>query len=162
MEGYIYLYRKIQDSWIWSRPDYFQWFTAMIFKANYKAKKVWFGNRIEDVNRGSFITSIRKFSAELPQCSEQKLRTFLQLLEQDNIIKISVTKKKATRITILNYGVYQDRQHSFNTELTQTQHSSNTESTQTNLKNQHKDNTDTEEKSTQKNKGKRHKYSRLQ
>ena len=149
MKGYIYLYRKIQDSWIWSRPDYFQWFIAIIFRANYKEQKVWFGNKIEDLNRGSFITSIRKFSAELPQCSEQKLRTFLQLLEQENIIKVSVTAKKATRITILNYDTYQSYQHSGNTEKTQAQHSSNTEPIQSNLKNQHKANTETEEKSTQ-------------
>jgi len=150
MEGYIYLYRKIQDSWIWSRPDYFQWFMAMIFKANYKAKKVWFGNKIEEVKRGSFITSIRKFSAELPQCSEQKLRTFLQLLVQENIIKISITAKKATHITILKYDTYQYSQHRHNTEKTQAQHSSNTEAIRSNLKNQHNTLTETAKKSTQK------------
>lgn len=150
MEGYINLHRKIQYSWLWSKPEYFQWFTAMLFKANYKNIKTVFEGNIIEIERGSFISSLRKLSAELPQCSEQKLRTFLRILEKDKVIKITKPSKKATQITILNYDSYQHKQHKDNTIKTHEQHSSNTIATQSNDKIKHKANKVKLQKSTQK------------
>lgn len=150
MEGYINLHRKIQYSWLWSKPEYFQWFIAMIFKANYKNIKTVFEGKLTEIERGSFITSQRKLSAELPQCSEQKLRTFLKILEKDKVIKITKPSKKATQITILNYDSYQYDQHNENEIKTSQQHNDNTKATQPSDKNQHNDNTVKLQKSTQK------------
>jgi predicted transcriptional regulator len=150
MEGFINLHRKIQYSWLWSKPEYFQWFTAMLFKANYKNIKAVFEGNLKEIERGSFITSIRKLSAELPQCSEQKLRTFLRILEKDKIIKITNPSKKATQITIINYDSYQYDQQGDNTKKTHEQHADNTQATQPDDKNQHNENTVKQQKSTQK------------
>jgi len=127
--GFILLHRKIRDNWIYKKPIYFQWFIEFLFKANFKDNnKFLFEGKFLTIKRGQFITSYRQLSKDLPQCSEQKIRTFLNLLIKDNIVLIT-NLQKATRITILNYESYQGEQHSSNTVATQQQHSSNTVAT---------------------------------
>lgn len=122
--GFIYLHRKIKDSWIWKNPLYFQWFIHLLFRANFKDNKVLLGADLYDVKRGSFITSIQKLTLELNNCTTQKIRTFLKLLEKDNMIVIKTTSK-LTILSICKYDTYQTLQQTNNKPITNQQQTNN-------------------------------------
>ena len=123
--GFILMHRKIRQSWLYKRPDYYLWFTDFLFRANFKDNNNYlFDGKFISIKRGDFITSYRNLAKELPKCSEQKARTFINLLIKDKIVRIK-SLKKATQVTILNYDSYQGEQHNSNTTATQQQHNSN-------------------------------------
>lgn len=117
-EGWIKLHRKIEHNWIWKDPRRALTFIHMLFRANYTETSVRTGKEILLVPRGSFVTSLRKFSEEIP-LSFQETRTFIGLLEANTVINTRATQF-ATQITICNYEDYQDNQHIDPLESTQT------------------------------------------
>ena len=108
-EGWIKTYRKIQDCWIWQIDESFDKRSAwidLLLSANHKDVKLQFNNELILVERGQFITSIRKLS-ERWKWSYDKVSRFLKLLESDGMIK-KQSDKFRTLLTIENYEVYQD------------------------------------------------------
>ena len=109
--GWIALNRKIQQHWIWSKDKPFDCRSAwidLILLANHKDNTFPLGTEMVEVKRGSFVTSELKLSDRWGW-SKTKVRNFLKLLENDNMIhKISDHKK--TAIVIVNYSVWQDKE----------------------------------------------------
>ena len=105
-QGYIRLHRKIQDCWVWD--DKFsrgQAWVDLILLANHKEKKFPFDNEIITIERGQYLTSMRKLS-ERWKWHRNTVKGFLQLLEKDQMIKLKVATSY-TLITIINYDIYQ-------------------------------------------------------
>ncbi len=92
--GFIYLHRKLKKHWIWKKPEYFQWFIHILFRANFKDNKVLIGSDLYELKRGQFITSIQKLTFELNNCTTQKIRTFLKLLNLSLLVLIQLLMKK--------------------------------------------------------------------
>lgn len=109
LNGYILVYRKIQEHWLWDNTEPFDKAHAwidLIFTARWKEKDVFFGGSLVTVKRGQMVTSIRHLG-ERWNWSRTKVITFLDALENDQmIVRKSDTKK--TLITIVNYEFYQD------------------------------------------------------
>jgi hypothetical protein len=108
-QGWITLHRRIQTHWIWSKDKPFDIRSAwldMLLMANHKDNKFPLGSEMVFVPRGSFVTSERKLG-ERWQWSNTKVRSFLKLLENDEMILKKNDSKKST-ITIVNYSIYQD------------------------------------------------------
>lgn len=108
MEGWISLYRKIQEHWIWKSTEPFDKRSAwlsLLFKANHKDTKVMFDSKPIEVKRGSFITSELKLANEW-KWGRKKVRTFLKRLEDDKMLTKSCTTKYTT-ISIENWDLYQ-------------------------------------------------------
>lgn len=108
MEGWISLYRKIQEHWIWKSTEPFDKRSAwlsLLFKANHKDTKVMFDGKPIEVKRGSFITSELKLANEW-KWGRKKVRTFLKRLEDDRMLSKSSTTKY-TAISIENWDLYQ-------------------------------------------------------
>ena len=64
-EGWIKTYRKIQDCWIWQIDESFDKRSAwidLLLSANHKDVKIPFNGELILVERGQFITSVRKLS----------------------------------------------------------------------------------------------------
>lgn len=122
-QGWIKIHRKIKESWIWDDKPYDRthaWFDLLL-RANHQDKKIMLGNELIEVKRGSFITSELKL-CEAWGWSKTKLRSFLKMLQVDNMIKISADKKKTT-VNIVNYSIYQDSEnHEKTTEKPQENH----------------------------------------
>lgn len=97
MAGWIKLHRDITSHWIWDdKPfDRRSAWIDLILMANHKDNKVVLGNEIINVNRGSFITSEIKLM-ERWGWSKTKVRSFLNLLENDEMIVKKSDKKKTT------------------------------------------------------------------
>ncbi|QDP59739.1 MAG: putative DNA replication protein [Prokaryotic dsDNA virus sp.] len=111
MAGWISLHRKILDNPILADSSKYNKKCAWIWlllKANHKDNKFVLGNDIVFVKRGSFITSQKKLCKEF-KWGNSKIRSFLNLLQKDGMIKVKTTSQ-STHITICNYDTYQDNQ----------------------------------------------------
>ena len=127
-QGFIKLYRKIQNHWLYEEKRKFSKFEAwidMLMMANHKDNKFVLGNELVTVKRGQFITSIRKLG-ERWNWSNTKVSQFLDLLKSDEMIDYKKDTKK-TLITIDNYGSYHDSE---NEKKTQNEHEKDTKRTQ--------------------------------
>lgn len=109
MEGWISIYRQIQDNWIWKSKEPFDKRSAwisLLLKANHKDTKIMMDSKLIEVKKGSFITSEMKLADEW-KWGRKKVRTFLQGLEADQMLTKNCTTKY-TSITIENWDLYQN------------------------------------------------------
>lgn len=106
-KGWISLYRSIQDHWLWQERPFSkgQAWLDLLLLANHKDNKFLLGNELIKVKKGSFITSQKKLR-ERWGWGNEKIRSFLKLLEEDGMIKQHADKKK-TVITIVKYEEFQ-------------------------------------------------------
>ena len=109
--------------------------------ASHKDNKFVLGNELMEVKRGSFITSEVKLS-EKWGWSRTKVRSFLELLEKDNMI-IKKSDNKKTTLTIVNYNDYQfqetTKEQQKNNKKTSKEHQKNTINNDNNDNNDNKD-----------------------
>lgn len=109
MQGWIKLHRKVREHPFFMEKRQFSRFEAwldLLMRANHHDNKFLLGNEIIEVERGSFITSEVKLMKAWGW-SKTKVRSFLSLLEAEQMIKKESDQKKTT-ISICNYSVYQD------------------------------------------------------
>ena len=107
--GWIKIYRKIREHAFFQEKRIFSRFEAwvdLILQANHKDARVLLGNELIEVQRGSFITSEVKLM-ERWKWSKSKVRSFLTLLQDDEMI-VKKTDRKKTTLSICNYSLYQD------------------------------------------------------
>lgn len=127
-QGWIKLYRQIQDCLLWDSDEPFDYRSAwidLLLLANHDDKKIMFNGNPMNVKRGQKITSVRKLS-ERWGWSTKKTTSFLNLLESENMVTKESDNKK-TLLTIVNYEFYQD---CGNAEETQKKRTGDTEETQ--------------------------------
>jgi hypothetical protein len=108
--GWIKLHRKITQCMFWIDKPYDRaraWIDLLLM-ANHEDNQFLFGNEMVEVKRGSFITSEHKLMDRWGW-SKTKVRAFLSILEQAQMI-VKKTDHKKTTLTIVNYGAYQDSQ----------------------------------------------------
>ena len=132
--GWILLYRKMQEHWLYPKNRTFTKFEAwidLIFCANYKEKKVNIGNQLIEVNRGETIKSLDTW-AKRWKWNKSKVRRVLKLFEKSNMIETK-SERMTTRITICNYESYQGNRHAADTQVKRkrnaNRHASETKST---------------------------------
>lgn len=109
MQGWIKLDRSIQEHWLYQEKRKFSRYEAwidLLMLANYKDNKFMLGNELIEVKAGSFVTSELKLMARW-DWGKAKLRTFLEMLENEGMI-VKKSDRKKTTITICNYSVYQE------------------------------------------------------
>lgn len=110
MQGFIKLHRKIQDHWLYQEERKFSRYEAwldLIMMANHKQTKVLLGNELVQAQRGQVITSEAKLMKKW-KWGKSRLRTFLEILENDGMI-IKKSDRKKTVINIENYCIYHDK-----------------------------------------------------
>lgn len=119
-QGFVKIYRSFID-WEW----YDDISTKVLFlhcllKANHTVNK-WHGIEIQ---RGQFITSIRKLALETGLTGQQ-VRTSLNKLKSTHELTHETTSQYSI-ISIKNYNLYQESNTPVNTQITHEQHTSNT------------------------------------
>ena len=93
------------DLWLRDRFSRGQAWVDMILMANHDDRKILFDNQWIIIQRGSFITSIRKLSDRW-QWDKKTTVTFLDVLEHDGMIKRESDRRR-TLLIIVNYDKYQ-------------------------------------------------------
>lgn len=108
-EGWISIHRKIRECDIW---DYDEPFTRrdawidLLLLANHRDKDTIFDGKKITIQRGQYLTSVRKLSKEWHWGKDKTLK-YLRLLEMCEMITRD-TDSRRTLITIVNYDIYQD------------------------------------------------------
>lgn len=107
-KGFIALYRSLQEHYLYPHLRKFTEFEAwidLLLTANYKDAKILIDLEMQELKRGSFLTSELKLSFRW-FWNRDRVRGFLKLLEKDLMI-VKQSTKKYTIITICNYDQYQ-------------------------------------------------------
>ena len=107
-KGYIKVYRKVWNHWIWksNRPfDEFHAWIDLVMLVNHEDKKILFDGKLITVKKGEKITSLRKL-AERWGWGKTRVSEFLEILEKDHMIE-TVADSKKTLVKVLNYSKYQ-------------------------------------------------------
>ena len=120
MEGWISLYRKIQDHWLWKQKRKFSQFEAwlsLLFKANYKNRQIMIDSKLVNLKAGEFVTSEVKLSKEWGW-SRNTVRKFLKTLEMQKMLSRTCTTKY-TALTIVNWTSYQILQQQIEQQVEQ-------------------------------------------
>ena len=100
-QGWIMLHRKIAD-WDWYKDvNTFKLFVHLILFANHTDAR-WRGI---EINRGEMVTSIASLSCSTGLTVRQ-VRTALNHLQKTGEITVKTTKL-FTKITVVNYSLYQ-------------------------------------------------------
>lgn len=107
--GWIKLYRNLQNHWIWKDSDKLKWWLDILLTSNHSDAKILIGNTLIECKRGQTIMSLSNW-AKRWNISKDKARNFLVLLESDGMI-LHENVQKSTRITICNYDSYQGDLH---------------------------------------------------
>src|SRR5699024_7239122 len=94
-------------------------------KVNYMNNQILFDGVLTEVNRGSMLTSLRQL-ADAWRWSITKVKNFLNLLENEHMIRVETDTKK-TVISIVAYDLAGDAN---NTEVTEKEQSKDSEMTQ--------------------------------
>ena len=108
-DGFITLHRSVQKHWIWQEPEALKFWMALLLEANWQEKKTMFNGSLLTVKRGELVFGRIKYSREL-NISQKKIRRYIALLEQENMITKGQQKSnKFSLISITNYESFQKR-----------------------------------------------------
>jgi uncharacterized phage protein (TIGR02220 family) len=110
MEGWIKLHRSVLSHRLYSEKRVFSKYEAWIdilLMANYADKEIMIEGHTVFIERGSFITSQMKL-ADRWRWDKRKVVSFLKDCELHDEIMIK-TEKRSTRIIVLNYEKYQQK-----------------------------------------------------
>lgn len=109
--GYIKLYRSITNNYLWKQKpfDMARAWIDLILRASFKDHKEMIGNKIVEIKRGSFHTTVSDLSKDWGW-GWDKTNSFLEILENDHMISRIKSRKSGTVITIEKYAFFQDMQ----------------------------------------------------
>jgi hypothetical protein len=140
-KGFIAMYRSVMDHWIWekgrARTKTEAWL-YLLLSARYSNSKDAVGYSLISLQSGQLLTSQKKLSEDW-RWGREAVRSFLKMLEDDQMITIKTTKKY-TIITICNYDSYQGRKptnlHQKTNKPTSTRHQPDTYNKENNVNNE--------------------------
>lgn len=107
MAGWIKIYKDLADHWLAQDLQKLGWWTILLLRVSHEDKKVLAGNTLIELKRGQIVASL-SFLADLWKTSKRSAERFVELLEQDNMVR-RCTSRKVTILTICNYASYQDK-----------------------------------------------------
>lgn len=105
MDGWISIYRKIQEKSWYKDSEYVHVWLHLILNANHSDKKVWVNGQEVELKRGQLLTS-RKAISDKIGVAQSKIYRILSRYESEHQIEQQKTNKY-TIITIVNYDLYQ-------------------------------------------------------
>lgn len=104
--GYIKIWRKIQDSFIWQNPKALVLFTHLLMEANYKDTEFMMNYKKLILKRGQLVCGRKKLSIETG-ISEGTIYKMMEMFEHEQLIEQQKTNLY-TIVTMVNYNKYQD------------------------------------------------------
>ena len=124
MSSWIKLFREINKHWIWQNSDYLKWWLDILLEVNHAHAKVVINNKIYDCNRGEKLYSLDTW-AHRWGTNKSKVRRFLQLLQNDNMIVLK-SETQTTRLIVCKYDTYQDMRNADETQMKRKRNASET------------------------------------
>ena len=124
MSSWIKLFRDINKHWIWQNSDYLKWWLDILLEVNHAHAKVVINNKIYECNRGEKLYSLDTWAVRWGT-NKSKVRRFLQLLQNDNMIVLK-SETQTTRLTVCKYDTYQDMRNADETQMKRKRNASET------------------------------------
>lgn len=109
-QGWIKLYRSIEESAIWGDPLRLKAWIWILLHANYEDKDWFLNGSLMKIKKGQTFTSIRHLS-EAWKCSTKTTRRVLQQLTELGMISVDTSSKRGTLLTVVKYGFFQSGGH---------------------------------------------------
>lgn len=135
MEGWIKLYRKVQENRFYPKNKEFTQFEAwidLLLNANHSDQEVILGNEVYICKRGQQLRSLDTLSKRW-NWSKGRVRRVLHLYQKCSMIVLK-PERKTTQITICNYDIYQGERNASDTDNeTRTERERNASGTQTRM-----------------------------
>ena len=104
--GFVAIYRKIQDHWIWDDPERFHAWVDILLSAQFHDSEKIIKGKLIKVPRGTWFISLRKLQKRWGW-SRTKVDLFLSVLASEQMISTKKTTS-GTFIKVLNYEIYQN------------------------------------------------------
>ena len=104
--GYIKLWRKIEESFIWQNPKALVLFTHLLMGANYKETEFMMNYKKIILKRGQLICGRKKLSINTG-ISEGTVYNLMEMFENEQLI-VQQKTNLYTIVTMVNYNKYQD------------------------------------------------------
>jgi uncharacterized phage protein (TIGR02220 family) len=120
VKGWIRLYRKSLKNFLYreKRPlTKREAWENLLLTANYKSEEILMGNDLIKCDEGQIVKSLYEWALEF-KWSVSSVNRFFKLLKKENMIELD-NIKNTTRITILNYEIYQGERNIPETKLEQ-------------------------------------------
>ena len=115
--GYVKLWRKSLDDYLWQNINLWRFFEYCLLKASHKDHKIMVGMQEITLKPGQFVFG-RKVASEESGLSEQTIRTCMAKLK--NMKKLTIkTTNKFSIISVINWGRYQDEENEINQQTNQ-------------------------------------------
>ena len=129
MSGWIKIHRKLTQHWLFEKSQYLHWWIDILLNANFEDKKILIKGNLYDCKRGQILYSLDTW-AKRWKVDKSKVRRFLQLLQNDNMIVLE-SVSVSTRITICKYECYQDERNADETQMKRKRNADETQMTPT-------------------------------
>jgi hypothetical protein len=116
----------LKKHWLWQDAEKLRWWIDILLDVNHTEKKTLIQGQLVVCGRGQSLYSLDTW-AKRWRVDKSSARRFIDLLKKDGMV-ITENLKKTTRLTVCNYGSYNNNQH---TESTQKAHRRHADGTQT-------------------------------
>lgn len=116
-EGWIKLFRKIQEHWIWQDEKKLKWWLSILLNVNHAPQKFPVGDELFMCESGQSFRSIEQWTSMF-SCSKKTTIKFFDLLKKDEMISCEIVgngNRRKHLLTVLNWEEYQSEE----TELSQ-------------------------------------------
>lgn len=112
-QGWISLYRKIQNSFVWTNSDQLKLWLLILMKANHSENKFLFNGEELSVSKGQMVTGVNVLASDFNEgvkpvnrVAGRTLWRWLKKFEKEQMLSIESTSKYSV-ITVLNWDEYQ-------------------------------------------------------
>ena len=130
--GFIKLFRKLQDHWLWEEKPFTkgQAWIDILMECNHKQQKVNIGNNLITCNIGESLNSLETWATRWGW-NKSKVRRFLKLLKTDTMVDTKPTQQ-TTHLIVLNYATYSDWRITDESQMNRKRNASETQVTPNN------------------------------
>ncbi|SFD57307.1 DnaD and phage-associated domain-containing protein [Enterococcus casseliflavus] len=149
--GYIKLYRKVMDSFVWTNPNMYKLWSLCLMKASHERRKFLFNGKEMWLNSGEFVTGRDAITFEMNkgakrehQVNSASVWRWLKKFESEQMLNIKSTTKYSV-ISINNWEEYQGSEQQVNINRTTSEQQVNTYKNEKNDKNEKNNNIHDEE-----------------
>lgn len=144
--GYVKLYRKVMDSFVWTNPNMYKLWSLCLMKASHESRKFLFNGKEIWLNSGEFVTGRDAITFEMNrgvksehQVNSASVWRWLKKFESEQMLNIKSTTKYSV-ISINNWEEYQGGEQQVNINRTTSEQQVNTNKNEKNEKNEKNNN----------------------
>ncbi|MCD5164732.1 DnaD domain protein [Enterococcus faecalis] len=139
--GYVKLYRKVMDSFVWTNPYMYKLWNLCLMKASHENRKFLFNGKEIWLNSGEFVTGRDAITFEMNrgvkrehQVNSGSVWRWLKRFEKEGMLNIKSTTKYSV-VSINNWDDYQASEHQVNIKRTTSEQQVHTNKNDKNEKN---------------------------